>query len=281
MARPALKLSPASPRVEIVSVTPELAHEWLGQNTRNRRLKSRCIASYARDMLAGNWRMTGEGIKFSSEGRLLDGQNRLHAVIVADVTVLMMVVFDLPDDAQEVMDGGTRRTNADQLTLHGIQYATNVASIAVVYTSWITKYWANAGSTGSGIAMTHAEVLAFVHKYPNVQDAGLMLNRVRKSLPLSPAAVGAAWMVLADLDVVAATEFFDKIANLETTGAGDPIATLIKRVLSDRGLNRRVHPAEALYMIFRTWNAWRKGQKLTMLKTGSKGNGFPEIPEPK
>ena len=46
---------PDSPTVEIVDVTPQLAETWLSRNPKNRNLRGQVIASYARDMAAGNW----------------------------------------------------------------------------------------------------------------------------------------------------------------------------------------------------------------------------------
>jgi hypothetical protein len=50
--------TPAMPgmRAELVTITPEMAEQWLGKNTKNRPLKKTKIEQYARDIAAGRWR---------------------------------------------------------------------------------------------------------------------------------------------------------------------------------------------------------------------------------
>lgn len=63
--------------MEIVKITPDMAEKWLGRNPRNRHVRQRDVVRYAQSMLAGEWLVTGEAIKFSFDGNLIDGQHRL------------------------------------------------------------------------------------------------------------------------------------------------------------------------------------------------------------
>lgn len=273
---------PAEPeRIEFVTVTPEIAEEWLGKNVRNRNLKPHSIDAYARDMAAGNWRMTGESIKFSRIGTLLDGQNRLHAVIQAGVPVRFLVIWGLNSSAQEVMDGGTRRTNADQLRLAGIQNATDVASIAAVQAAWQSGYWPHAASSKSVPRLTHAETLDRVRENPILIEAATEARRIGKPLPLPTGAIGTAWIACLEVSADATSEFFADIEGLRTRGPGDPRHTLLKRAQEDRLAEKRLSQATALFYIFRTWNAWRRGTKLTKLQVGGASRGFQAIGEPR
>ena len=50
---------------EVVTITPTLAKEWLAKRAdRQRRLSGKDVKDWAAEMLAGNWRLTGETIKF-------------------------------------------------------------------------------------------------------------------------------------------------------------------------------------------------------------------------
>jgi hypothetical protein len=90
----------------IVTVTPKLAGEWMESNEKNRHIRDRLVVKYARDMSAGNWSLTGEAIKFDTEGCLVDGQHRLLAVILSGVSLQMLVVCGVERAAQTVMDTG-------------------------------------------------------------------------------------------------------------------------------------------------------------------------------
>ena len=81
-AREVVPLPAPKATVAVEQVTAEVAAAWLGANTRNRGLRHARIDQYAEDMKAGRWHPTGETIKFSVSGRLLDGQHGAHRNIV-------------------------------------------------------------------------------------------------------------------------------------------------------------------------------------------------------
>lgn len=99
---------------EIITITPEMAKEWLASNIKNNRPIKRA-KEYAEDMKAGKWRLTHQGIAFNEEGTLIDGQNRLTAIVMAGIPITMSVVFDCPVDSFEVLDIGRPRSLGDYL----------------------------------------------------------------------------------------------------------------------------------------------------------------------
>jgi hypothetical protein len=120
-----------------VDVTPEMAAYWLRNNFRNRPISDDVVTAYARDMLAGQWVFTHQGIAFNDQDQLIDGQHRLKAIIKANITVPMMVTFGLPSkiDGKEMttmdcVDRGRTRSVADQLKIqHGISNASIIAAV--------------------------------------------------------------------------------------------------------------------------------------------------------
>src|SRR5712692_3591943 len=56
----------------------------------------------------GEWQLTGEAIKLDDEGRVRDGQNRLHAIVQAGIPVRSVVARGVSEDAFKVMDSGRR-----------------------------------------------------------------------------------------------------------------------------------------------------------------------------
>jgi hypothetical protein len=98
-------------------ITPAKAKEWLKQNDAcNRNLRDAVVRRYAMDMSAGKWLYTGEAIKFSVGGTLLDGQHRLSAIVRSGATVTMLVVYGLPMESVLAMDSGSRRQTWENIT---------------------------------------------------------------------------------------------------------------------------------------------------------------------
>lgn len=113
---------------EIITVTPELAAEWLKKNITNRPLSK--AKDYAEDMKAGRWRLTHQGIAFNTAGQLIDGQNRLTAVIMSGKSIAMVVFFDCEMESVDVLDIGKGRTLGDVLKMRGVANANITAGIA-------------------------------------------------------------------------------------------------------------------------------------------------------
>lgn len=105
-------------RIELVLVTPEWARQALERNYKNRRLKEGWVKQIASDMKNGNYTEDPDLICFDTEGHLSNGQHRLNAIILADVTIPMHVAYDVPVDA--VIDKGKARDTGDALYMRGL-----------------------------------------------------------------------------------------------------------------------------------------------------------------
>lgn len=97
-------------------ITPELARVYLTRNTKNRSLRSNKVNKVKRDILAGNWALTHQGVAFNNKGELIDGQHRLNAVVLAEKGCWMYVaryVEDIPTTKTMPFDTQTPRTASD------------------------------------------------------------------------------------------------------------------------------------------------------------------------
>ena len=67
--------------VEVEIITPANAEAYLKNNAHHRKVKQKKIDAYVKDLTEGVWRLNGKTITFDSNGRLLGGQHRLHAIV--------------------------------------------------------------------------------------------------------------------------------------------------------------------------------------------------------
>jgi hypothetical protein len=116
--------------VKTMLVSPEIARMCLDYNENNRRLNMISVRKFAEDMQNGHWQQNGETIKFDREGRLIDGQHRLHAIIMANVSVELLVVSNLEPIAQQTIDIGQLRSTGQIAALLGVKNATEKAALA-------------------------------------------------------------------------------------------------------------------------------------------------------
>lgn len=98
-------------------ITPESAAKMLVGNTRNRALVQARVIAMAEDMVAGRWRTTHQGVAIATDGTLLDGQHRLNAVILANVSVDMVVTRGLAVESIDAIDIGEKRRAHDVMAI--------------------------------------------------------------------------------------------------------------------------------------------------------------------
>lgn len=266
------------PTVEYLDVTPELAEEWLGKNTKNRRTKQAKIGQFVRSMERGEWRMTGEAIKFDVFGNLLDGQNRLTALIESGKTIRFCVMRGLLPEAQDVMDTGAARTVGDQLTIHGHTNATTLGAAASILVLWSTGRINEA--TARNKSASHAEVIEFVRAHPLLADATAEANRYKNIIKCRPAAVAACYYLMVELDADDASEFLHRVADGANLPIGSPILALRNKLQALADENTRVPLPVYCSLILRAWNAWRAGTEMSKLPAFSR-NGVIPVPVPK
>jgi hypothetical protein len=126
--------------MEWITVTPAMAQEWLDKyNLSNRNRSDSTVHKYSCDMRNGAWLITHQGIAFDEENLLLDGQQRLMAIVESGVAVTLPVFRGFPkcvqngvlQYTQDAMDRHRGRTTGQQLGLrHGYQYGNQVAAAA-------------------------------------------------------------------------------------------------------------------------------------------------------
>lgn len=263
-----------------MDVTPDMAATWLSLvNTGNRVLDKKLVDNYARDMARGNWEPDGMPLRFAGDfGRLLDGQHRLTAQVRVGATVEYLVVTWVPDGAQEVMDGGKKRSLKDMLDT--TRHVSNASQLAAV-TRVVHAY----GCVGSGTAQNtqhQATLKELLHRFdanPGIQTHGVISQR--DTPPGLTKSLLGGFLYLASLaDEEDAAAFREAI----TTGAGlevgNPIHTLRERLAKGAASSSdHIHTVVRWVFLVRAWNAWRAGETLSRLQFKPGGAHPDRIPQ--
>lgn len=270
---------------EKILVTPALAKKWLGWNADNQRnIKQVKINQYARDMKSGAWHSdSGETIKFSpgeTHPILIDGQNRLHAVIKADTAILFYVVWGVNRDVMKVLDTGASRTFADVIRIDSTPgYANNIGAIVRWDLAW--KDGMYTGRSGKA-AYTHSELIEHLQTDPVLFAEAARRGRdiVRERLAVASSA-GIAYVLFHRINPEMNLAFFDHFITGANLPNHHPILAIRNHLISNRNAISRYRSPEQLAVIIRGWNAYRRDKQLknvVMISQGARltNDNFPK-----
>jgi hypothetical protein len=136
-------------KTSLEKITPKIAEHYLKSvdPAHQRKLMKGRVDAYAREMVAGHWYQTHQGIGFDNCNRLIDGQHRLAAICQAGVTLNMLVTRGIVSEtvngiklyAIDTIDTGYKRETGEQLALrNGIENASRVAAACRSILHWAT-----------------------------------------------------------------------------------------------------------------------------------------------
>lgn len=264
---------------EICEITPVLAEIILAHfNTGNRSKKLRKIERFAKAMRDGRWLLTHQGIAFSKQGHLNDGQNRLEAVLQCGRTVRMLVFFGEDREAFAVVDTGSVRGNADTLHVQGHANAAQLGAtcrmLAVI----------EDGARGSGTVIDNDMLDDFLSAHRGLEETITpSLKFVRLKNCTAPAAAVARFMIRQKYDDDAADEFFDRVFDGDGLRLGDPRKTLREAILNDDfGVSGKTWQNVKVVMtaaFINAWNLYRANHTARNAKrlVWGPGETFPQV----
>jgi hypothetical protein len=206
-------------RVE--SITPARARALLANQVNQRPLNMSAVLDYTRQILEGLWKVTHQGIAITGAGKLLDGQHRLHAIVRANVTVTMLVTYNVEGAAFSVLDVQRKRTAADILGIAGCDVPRFSAAIAKVVIQ-IYK-----GTAAANNPCSNDEILAFVEENGKAlqRTTGLAALQRQKATIL-----GAVHFIFARIDAEKADAFLDAVKTGNNLSANNPAKRLRERL---------------------------------------------------
>lgn len=271
-------------KAELSVVTPARATVWLESMGSNRPVAQAHVDRLAQAMRDGEWRATGEAIKFDTEGNLVDGQHRLWAVVASGVTIPSMVVTGVARDAFDVMDTGRVRRGSDVLAMHEFANASSMAAIARHMVIWEREgRHPSLVSGGRYKAISNPAIHEYAAAHYDELDTALRRVRALRQIGGPPggyALWGGLAVQFARLDDADADDFLAHLATGESLTVGHPILMLRNRLSANLAARAQLPPVEIAALAIRAWNAYRAGVaklgSLRWIRGGANPEPFPE-----
>lgn len=259
--------------VELLTITPDMAAEMLVYNTSNRPCSKNVVSKYARQMKAGEWRLTREMLLLSPD-RLIQGQHRLNACIQAGAPFRAYVAFGEPDENFSFVDIGKPRGPADIFAIHGVLNYSAVASA----TRWLMAYEIGQVSnekTGHTGNPTPDELYQFYLQHRRIHDSKAVLSAFHESKLAPPSLMLAMHYICSRKNRVQADEFFLQVGSgVGIAGKSSAAFKLRKRLIDNHGsASGKLSPLVIAAYTIKAWNALRANRPVGILKW--RGDGAP------
>lgn len=260
-------------------IGPKLARKYLEANTTNRKIKKVHLRWLTTQMAEGKWRQeTGEAIKFSKSGKLLDGQHRLAGIIESGKTFNFLVVRDLEDEAYAVIDSGVKRQSGDALYILGIPNAYALAAMIRAY-----AYIQNGDyETGKNVKTINSEdIIKLYEKEPErwqsfERKAGSLYVAFHRTV--TQKFIGSWFKYFSEHAPEKAEEFFSKLClgmNIKTTM--DPVGVYRDWLLEMKMNKIRQKTKERNGYFILAWNAFIEGNKFRRQSWNETSDPVPKI----
>lgn len=263
-------------------IGPELAREYLDMMPRNRRRRIRLQTRFATAIKKGQWKLTGESIKFNTKGELIDGQHRLEAVIEANKAIEILVCRNVPPSAFMELDTGGTRSPGDLLTVAGYNYTNSVASTIRYLTSILRIEGDQIGPSSLAhervdpktlleYANTHGEELTAAVTVTNNKQARVVLG--------PPSMYAALYYIFAEHNKKGADVFFETLISGcdYEQGRVDPVYQLHRLLVQYKQDKHSKRPNFYKCAIaIKAWNAFQMRDTISSLRF-SESEGWPEI----
>jgi hypothetical protein len=266
----------SQPTVRIAEVTPAMASSLLKSNIGNRTVRKNRVSNYATQMRRGQWQLTGDPIRISRNGRLLDGQHRLHAIIEADIPVQTLIIEGLEDEVFSVIDSGLGRTPADALTFAGIGSASHISPVARILIGIESDL--NIYNTEAMSLVTRQDVLDYTQSNLDMLRWAVNLGqRIDKAVD----GIRTSWAVFAVLGAVATSteeveEFLNRIADGVGLVSGDPRLALRNWLARQRQWHSN-STKDNIATFIRAYNNYLADKKITVIRPYSRDGAYPKV----
>ena len=255
-------------------VTPAIAEKLLTSNRINRRVRNEKVKEYANEMSLGKWMEdTGETIKITKCGNLIDGQHRLLAIVLSQTPTYLHFSEGHDYEIFKVLDTGAIRSANDVFLIDGITGSNRLPSTITFYNNLKEGF----NSHKQRRTSTNNSLL---EQYKSNEDFWNII--IKESINyymhfnklLAPSFIGGLYAYLFEFSPINSKEFLTQL----TSGVNiqnQSINLLRNALIKDKMSLRKMTPQNKVALIIKTYNAFVLGKEIKSLKYTPLTDSFP------
>lgn len=279
-------------RTYVAMVTPGVAKQILERPDNFNRPRSRTrVAALADIIRRGDWQMNGEPIIFAHNGRLLDGQHRLAAIVEADIAVPAVIIENVDEGAFATIDTGWGRTASHAVHIQSLgtmKESTNVAAAARLALDVRSAVKGGLRQLKRGVGAkepptTRQDIIRFVTAHPELEHFATLAHQIYDVSGRLLMVSSMAWLLLELSERGLEQEGEQFLREVASGGYSPhtPAQLLREAMLRLKAGNVRGSHAQGKYtlsaaFLTKAWNMEYLGQTGDRLIYGSRET-FPEI----
>ena len=264
--------------IQKVLMTKELATSLLSTMVNNRNVKETSLKRLVQEINGGTWVVNnGETIKINNQGRLVDGQHRLLAVIKTDKPTEMYLTFNCHEDSIATVDTGSARSLPNILKINNIKYYTMIGGV-VQSESVIIKGFPMNELTSRTDLRSYKKTLEIVkQKLDYLYFVCKEADKLNKKFPLLSASFIAKYFnVFYKIDEDTCFDFFNKLS--KGTDMDSSIYLFRSIMIKDATKSiKKMSPREKEALFIKCWNHYVDGNELKILRWQPSIQDFPKV----
>lgn len=246
--------------VEVCTITPATATEWLKANNHNRPLSPQHVNFITKEIVSGNWQLNGQAIIVSDDENVLDGQHRLHAIIKAGIAIKTIVIYGIQKEAFKTIDTGKKRTGSDALSLEYVDAPVSVTNAVATAARFCIAYESRVADQ-RGIRISNTTTLKYVAENPMLWRCAETVHSFNKdSRPLSVGAGAGLYYLFNKRDSSTAEKFIRELYTGEELKLKSPTYVCREMLLRDARRAVKWPVGIRARLVIKTWNHVRAGK---------------------
>jgi len=254
------------------TITPEIAEAMLLRNpvNGNRRPTLPTVKYYARQMVAKDWKKTGQPVIFNTAGKLEDAGHRLLACYLSGASFTTYVIGDVPEDPTlfAYIDNSKARSSADALATSGLNgQAKQIA--AVVSMAMMYEHHCYLATTKKPLPhkVSPHEVVNYATENQNLRLGVRLMSGEYKAAQTVLGYKDIANFVASQIIELHGEEVLEEFmtelgAVVDEPEDGSAIAALQKVLADDERSREPMQKHQVLGHVIKAFNSWKTGESV-------------------